>query len=82
MRKRVQANLNNTLHSLWSCLYSTVQLPGASMALEEVSLTLLEKQRKDRYLDTQEHSGVYRGAQLKMGFIVGLRVAPLLIYAN
>ena len=31
-----------------SCLYRTVQLPGASLASAEVSLTLLEK---DRYTD-------------------------------
>ena len=43
---------------MYSCLYSTVKLPGASLASVEVSLTLVYKFETDK----QIHCGVCRVA--------------------
>ena len=63
-----QAEQLCTLDYMYSCLYSTVQLIGTSLASVEVSLTLVNKFVKKpvkkfvkKFVnDRQIHSGVYR----------------------
>ena len=45
---------------MYSCLFSTVQLSGASLASVEVSLTLLIKFGTDKQIDKQIHGSVCR----------------------
>ena len=56
------AALNNTLNSVYTCLYSTVHLPDASLASVEV---LLRFSQKDR-------NGGRTGKQANIGFQLGM----------